>query len=257
MSRVIGTIGVCGLLGASGLSAIPGAARESAAEAARGVVVDGGFTEEFFLAGCTFDSRGGNAFFSLEPGYQLYLAGEDHGELVELYITVLRETRDVTIDVGGRLRTVRTRVIEERESVDGELFEISRNFYARCVETSDVFYFGEDVCFFENGECVGTGGSWLAGAGGAVPGIIMPGRFLLGSRYFQEQAPGVALDQAEHTAMGVALDVPAGHLEGCATVFETSGLEPQAHDEKIYAPGIGLVKDGAIELVRAGFVGRR
>jgi len=35
--------------------------------------------------------------------------------------------------------------VEEREEVDGELKEISRNFFAICREHGDVFYFGEEV----------------------------------------------------------------------------------------------------------------
>jgi hypothetical protein len=212
-----------------------------------------GFTDDFLIEECAFSSRGVNPYFSLEPCYQLVLRGEDDGEKVELIITVLDETREIKLVIDGRLRRIRARVIEERESKDGELFEISRNYYARCKQTGDIYYFGEDVCFFEEGECVGTGGSWLAGANGATPGIIMPGTFLLGSRYFQEVAPGIALDRAEHIAMGETLTVPAGVLEDCVTILETTPLEPGAESEKVYAEGIGLIKDGPLQLVSFGF----
>jgi hypothetical protein len=91
------------------------------------------------------------------------------------------------------------RVVEEREWQDDELVEVSRNFFARCKETGDVFYFGEEVDLYEDGEIVGHGGAWLAGRDGALPGIIMPGRFLLGSRYYQEVAPDIALDRGENS----------------------------------------------------------
>jgi hypothetical protein len=212
------------------------------------------FTEEFFLEDCSFTPRGRNSFFSLEPEYQLHLAGIDEGKRIELFITALDQAFNVVMTIGGRTVTVRTRVVEEREFIDGELYEISRNFYARCRGTNDVFYFGEDVCFYQDGQCVDTGGSWRAGVDGATPGIIMPGRFLLGARYDQEQAPGVALDRAEHAEMGLTLDLPAGRFEDCVRVLETSALEPGAESEKFYCPGIGLVKDGVLELVSYGFV---
>ena len=41
--------------------------------------------------------------------------------------------------------TVRTRVMEEYETVDGEVEEISRNYVADCEPMHDVYYFGEDV----------------------------------------------------------------------------------------------------------------
>jgi hypothetical protein len=77
----------------------------------------------------------------------------------------------------------------------------------------------------------------------------MPGSFLLGSRYFQEQAQEVALDRAEHVAMGLTVTVPAGTFVDCVQVFETTTLEPNSKGTKIYCPGVGLVNDGEVELV--------
>lgn len=55
-----------------------------------------------------------------------------------------------------------------------------------------VFYFGEHVDIYHEDGTITHDGAWRAGQpdgdGLAKPGIIMPGRFLLGSRYFQEQA---------------------------------------------------------------------
>ena len=130
---------------------------------------------------------------------------DDDGELVRLKITVLNQTKKITFKTKeGESLTVYARVVEERESKGGKLVEVSRNFYARCTQTNDVFYFGEDVDIYdEDGVMiVSHDGAWLAGKNGALPGVIMPGRFLLGSRYFQELAPGVALDRAEHVKMG-------------------------------------------------------
>jgi hypothetical protein len=115
-----------------------------------------------------------------------------------------------------------------------------------------VVYFGEDVDFYEDGEIVGHEGSWRAGVAGAAPGLIMPGTFLLGSRYYQEVAPGVAEDRAEHVAMGLDVEVEAGDFTHCVEVLETTPLEPGAESEKTYCPGVGLVVDGDLELVEFG-----
>jgi hypothetical protein len=80
----------------------------------------------------------------------------------------------------------------------------------------------------------------------------MPGTFLLGSRYFQELAPDVALDQAENVAMGLTLDLPAGKFDRCVEVVETTPLEPGQESIKRYCPGVGLVSD-KVELVKFGF----
>jgi hypothetical protein len=133
--------------------------------------------------------------------------------------------------------------------VAGELVEVSRNFYSRCEQTDEAFYFGEDVDIYEDGEIVSHDGAWRAGRNGALPGLIMPGRFLLGARYFQEIAPGVALDRAENVAMGLTLETEAGTLEECVQVVETSPLEPGSESTKIYCPGVGLAQDSDAVLV--------
>ena len=65
------------------------------------------------------------------------------------------------------IQGVETRVSEERETRDGELAEVSRNFLAICEQTNSVFYFGEDIDIFEDGEVVSHEGSWRAGENGS------------------------------------------------------------------------------------------
>jgi hypothetical protein len=203
------------------------------------------FTSSFRLEDCEFLARGANPHFVLQPERQLVYQGD--GE--ELFVTVLERTRRITLPIGGRLRTVRTAVVEEREFEDGEIKEISRNFFALCKKTNDLYYFGEEVDIFEDGEVVSHDGAWLAGRNGAAPGILMPGTFLLGSRYFQEVAPGVALDRAEHTAEGLEVETEAGEFDDCVEVTETTPLEPGSESVKVYCPGVGLVFDNDLELV--------
>lgn len=219
---------------------------------AGGVAQAAQFTDDFRPEDCTWSSRGTqNPYFSLRPGYQLRLEGEEDGAVVTVQITVQRRTERITFtSPSGETVSVRARVIEEREWEDGELIEVSRNWFARCVQTSDIFYLGEDVDIYEDGEIVSNDGAWRAGVDGAQPGIIMPGRFLLGARYFQEVAPGVALDRAKHVGMG--LDV--GDFSHCVSVKETTPLEPDAASFKVYCPGVGLVIDDVVELIDVGMV---
>ncbi|HLF55832.1 MAG TPA: hypothetical protein VI942_03200 [Thermoanaerobaculia bacterium] len=219
------------------------------------------FTSQFFLHRCNWSSVGGqNLFFKLQPGWQLVLEGEeeDESELVDVRveITVLSETKWITFQIpGGPKRSVQARVVLEREWVDDELVEVSRNWFARCTQTSDIFYFGEFVNNYEDGEISDHEGSWQAGKNGALPGIIMPGRFLLGARYFQELAPGVALDRGENVDMGITITTEAGTFKGCVEVQDTNALEPSEDpDQKIYCPNIGLVKDEEAELVEYGYI---
>jgi hypothetical protein len=208
------------------------------------------YTTDFRLEDCdSLVPTGGNAFWSLAPGTLRRYEGMEDGELIELEIKVLPDTRPVVFRVHGQWKVAITRVIREREWIDGDLVEVSRNYYARCHGTNDIYYFGEDVDFYEDGVIVGHEGSWLAGRQGAKPGLIMPGLFLLGSRYFQEVAPNIALDRARHAQMGLEIDTPAGTFQDCVKVVETSPLEPGAQSVKFYAPGVGLIVDGAVELI--------
>ncbi|HVR96430.1 MAG TPA: hypothetical protein VMW27_07450 [Thermoanaerobaculia bacterium] len=214
-----------------------------------------GFTTDFRLESCKWSSTGAqNPYFSLQPGYQLVLEGEEDGTEIRAEVTVLREQKAITFRTGrGGPITVSARVVEEREFEDGEVVEVSRNWFARCVQTSDIFYFGEEVDLYENGVLVGHEGAWQAGEDGALPGIIMPGSFLLGARYYQEIAPDVAEDRAENIDMGLRVTVPAGTFRGCVSVRETSPLSPGGGgDVKVYCPGVGIVKDGDLELAEAG-----
>lgn len=213
------------------------------------------FTDDFPLEACSWVPKGGNAFFSLTPGRQLYLTNQqcvasgECDELEELWITVLEQTREVRLRLDGRRLRLDTRVVEEREMADGELVEISRNFFATCRPNNDVYYFGEDVDIYEDGEVVSHEGQWLAGRDGAEPGIIMPdSAFLLGARYYQEIAPDVALDRAEHVAFDLDIQTPAGAFEDCIRVSETTPLEPGSESIKLYCPEVGLVADGDLTL---------
>jgi len=92
-------------------------------------------------------------------------------------------------------------------------------------------------------------GSFLAGEDGARAGIMMPGTVLLGARYFQALAPGVALDRAEIDSLSVDVSTPAGNFEDCLRTKETTTLESGSVSTKKYCPGVGLVQDGDLRLV--------
>jgi hypothetical protein len=190
-----------------------------------------------------FTNAGRHTYFVLEPGYQLVLTGREDGKPAELTITVLDETREVA--------GVSTRVVEEREVVGGDVVEVSRNFFALGLMSSNLCYFGEEVDMYEGGKVSSHEGAWQAGLKGAKHGILLPGSFRVGDRYYQEQAPGVAMDRAENVSTNETLRTPAGVFQRCLKTKETTALEPGS-EYKIYAPGVGLLQDGALKLVKHG-----
>ena len=80
----------------------------------------------------------------------------------------------------------------------------------------------------------------------------MPANPAVGLTYVQEVAPGIAEDQAEIVSIGETVTVPAGAYQDTFFTRETTPLEPGVESFKRHAPGVGLIVDEAIELVRVG-----
>ncbi len=119
---------------------------------------------------------GSNRYFIIEPGYKLVFEGKEDDATVRLTIAVLDETKKVD--------GVETRVVEERETRNGKLAEVSR----------------------------------------------------VGDRYFQEVAPGTAMDRAEVVSTNEMVSTPAGIFVHCVKTEETMPLEPKSEEYKYYAP---------------------
>ncbi len=221
-----------------------------------------------FDTSCTDLALNCNQYLPLIVGRVWELNNENCDDCDEdeaVRVSILTDTESV----GGQP----TRVMEEREWVDGELAEVSRNFVNQCPNTQDVYYWGEDVCIAAGSEdaleeepyeghidCTDIdesltwgSGAWRAGIEDAEPGILFPGgAFLLGANYFQEVAEN-AQDWATNEEMGLTVDNPAGgEFEDCVLVLDRNLLEdPKSKedgDEKIYCPGIGIVQDEELEL---------
>lgn len=180
-----------------------------------------------------------NPHFPLVVGTQWTYQGNDGGTAVQLVITVLDETQVAA--------SVTTRVLEERETHDGSLVEVSRNFFVQ-EPGGAVCYFGEDVDIHENGVIVSHDGAWRAGVDNAVPGIFITATPEIGQKFRQEVAPGVAMDRVEIVATGETVTVPYGTFSNTVRFRETTPLE-SGSSTKIFAQGIGLIVDDVLRLV--------
>ena len=201
------------------------------------------YTESFNRQNCHFVSSGVNPYFYLRPGYQHILQGVENRDTVRVVVTVLNETK--------KIDDVETRIVEERESVNGKLVEVSRNYVAMCKESGSIFYFGEDVDVYRDTQVVSHSGSWLA-EGNNKPGILMPGMPMLGARYYQEIARDIAMDRAEIISMSDTVVTPVATFTDVLKVLETTPYEPGSRSYKYYAPEVGLVKDGNLVLIKVG-----
>ena len=179
------------------------------------------FTNPFFLQGA--------------GGHQLVLEAQEGGDRVRIVMTLLTVTRNV----GG----VITRVLEEREFLNGTLTEVTWNYHAQASDGT-VCYFGEDVDVYENGT-ITHGGAWC-GVGLNQPGIFVPVNPRVGQEFQMEVAPGVALDEGRIVGSGT-VKVPFGTFTNTVRIREFNPLDG-GKDFKVLASGVGFIVDGAQQL---------
>jgi hypothetical protein len=189
-------------------------------------------------AGGGFTTTSTNPYFPMEVGDQWSYEGEEDDVPVSLLITVLGQTR--LID------GVTTRVIEEREWEDGELLEVSWNYFAQAADGT-ICYFGEDVDIYEGEDEINHEGAWCADDPDNAPGIFMPADPQPGMKYQMEFAPEVALDSGQIVGTG-PLDVLGVTYSETIRVRESSPLDV-GFGYKLFASGFGLVVDGPLEVV--------
>lgn len=170
-----------------------------------------------------------NPFFPLVPGSQWVYRGGGEVTTVE----VLAERKVIA---GVPCITVHD-VVEE----DGVVIEDTLDWYAQ-QEDGTVWYCGELSQELEGGELVSLEGSWRAGRDRARAGVIMEASPRVGDVYRQEFALGEAEDAAEVLSLTGSATVPATSCEGsCLLTRDFTPLEPEAREDKSYAPGVGLV----------------
>jgi hypothetical protein len=188
-----------------------------------------------------FSSTSTNPWFPMGVGQQWTYEGEEDGVPVSLLITVLDQTRLVA--------GVMTRVIEEREWEDGELLEVSWNYYAEAGDGT-ICYFGEDVDIYEEEDEIVHEGAWCADESPNAPGIIMPADPRPGMKFPMEFAPGIAEDEGKIVGSG-PVTVPFGRFRETIRVQEFNPLDG-GKGFKAFGAGIGLLVDGPVELTDFG-----
>ena len=190
-----------------------------------------------------------NPFFPLAPGTSRRYEGQevnpDTGETVDL--RVREHVSPVPDEIAGA--PVTTLAVQEYE--DGQLTETTSDYHAQGPDGT-VYYLGEDVKMYEDGQLVSHEGTWLAGEGNNKAGEFMPAEPRVGDSFAQEQAPGVAEDSATVVAVDLTLETAVGTFSDC---IKTQDLNPidQATEHKYYCPGVGLVREeyanGSLDLV--------
>jgi hypothetical protein len=123
------------------------------------------------------------------------------------------------------------------------------DYYAQH-QDGTVYYMGERVDDYEDGEVVGHSGQWLAGEDGARAGVFMPEDPQVGNAFAQERAPGVAEDESQVMKVDQNVTTTGGDFSGC---IKTEDYDPigKVREFKVYCPGVGLVRE---EFENGGFL---
>jgi hypothetical protein len=179
-----------------------------------------------------------NPYFPLPVGRTLVYRGIKDGQAQEDRVTVTNRTKVVAEGITAR-------VVSDVATHDGNLLEKTSDWYAQD-DHGNVWYLGEDTAaYLPNGK-VDTSGSWEAGVHDAEPGLIMEADPQIPDAYRQEFLSGQAEDTAWIVDRGGSVSVPAGTFKNTLTSLEATRLEPGAYDQKVYAPGVGIVLERAL-----------
>ena len=192
-----------------------------------------------------------NTYFSLPVGRTFVYEGEAADGVERIEITISGETKAVL--------GVETLVYRDKVWLDRILIEDTRDYLAQNSVTGDVWYFGEDVDNYEDGELKDHDGAWLAGIDGAKPGIWMKANPQVADQYREEYYVGEAEDMAEIVSITESVEVPQGSYTNCLETKNWTPLEPGLVEFKYYCSEVaGLVletnpTDGErIELIEVG-----
>jgi hypothetical protein len=180
-----------------------------------------------------------NPYLPLRPGTRWAYEGRTDEGLERKVVEVTDRTRV--------LMGVTCVEVHDTVTVDGRLAEDTLDWFAED-GAGTVWYFGETTRKIDDSGRSTPAGSWEAGVKGALPGIAMPADPKPGSRaYRQEYLRGEAEDMARVVGIGGELTVPFGSYVQVLVTREWSPLEPGVAEHKLYAPGIGLIREEGVE----------
>jgi hypothetical protein len=177
-----------------------------------------------------------NPYFPLKAGTVFHYRGTDDGEKFTERVEVTNRTK--------KIQGVTTTVVRDvLRRADGSLAEKTEDWYAPD-HHGNVWYFGEKTATYdESGHLESREGSWQAGVDGAVAGTIMLADPKPTDAYRQEFYRGHAEDQAWIVERDISTTIPYGKVHDVVRSFEWTRLEKKVMSEKLYAPGLGIVRE--------------
>ena len=180
-----------------------------------------------------FTTRIDNPYWPMPVGarWQVHVSNPQ-GESLQETITVTNHTKRIADGVTAR-------VVHDVVYDRGKPSEITDDWYAQDRE-GNIWYFGENTASIQNGK-KDTSGSFEPGRNGADAGIAMAAQPAVGLTYREEYYKGHAEDRTKVLALDQQVQAPAGHFTGAILTDDTSPIEPDVSEYKLYAKGVGPV----------------
>jgi hypothetical protein len=179
-----------------------------------------------------------NTYFPLKPGTTFVYEGTFHGAPERDVMAVTRDTK--------RVMGVKCLVASDRVTEGGKLIEQTYDWYAQD-KKGNVWYFGEHVTEYKNGQVTDHEGSWESGVNGAEPGIAMRADPKVGETYRQEYSKGVAEDKARVISLEGSVKVPYGTFDHVLVTEEFTPLERGVVERQYYVGGVGDVVEATVK----------
>ena len=180
-----------------------------------------------------FTTQIDNAYWPMPVGRRWHVhVSNPQGESLQETITVEDRTKKIADGVTAR-------VVHDVVYDQGKPSEITDDWYAQDRD-GNIWYFGENTAEIHNGRRH-TSGSFEAGRNGADAGVVMPANPTVGMTYREEYYAGQAEDRAKVLALDQQVEAPAGHFTGALLIDDTSPIEPDVSEYKLYAKGVGPV----------------
>jgi len=191
-------------------------------------------SREAFSDPTTVDSE----WFPLAPGTRFVYKGgiNDDGRVPH---SVVLTVTDLVKVIDG----IRTVVIYDEDGTNGQVVEKEIAFLAQD-DAGNVWLLGEYPEEYEDGEFVAAP-TWITGIAGAKAGILVRADPPFGPSWPQGWGPEVGwTDRARVFEVDSSTCVPAGCYDGVLVIDEYNPEEPDAHQLKYYASGVGNVRVG-------------
>lgn len=178
-----------------------------------------------------------NPYLPLASLKQDVLQGKEGKDKIRIERTAKPDIRK-TYTINNK--TIETLCVEDREYINGALAEVALDYFAQD-DSGTVFYLGEDVDEYKDGNVVGHSGTWHFGRDTQSPGVLFPAQPKVGDKFMSEDVSKEIHENDEIVSLSETVATPAGTYTNCIKLKEV--LADGDIEYKYFAKGIGVVRE--------------